>query len=344
MKLLAEFSHPAQVHKFKHALRSLIGKGHSVLVLSRDKDVMLPLLEAEGIPHKCLSKARSSLFGLGIELLVRELRALIECLRFKPDIVLSAHSVAVTHSGWLLRIPRIVHDDTEHAKLQQLLYLPFATKIITSTAYLEDLGRKQIRINSLEPLAYLHPDHFCLDRSVLEKYELNDLARYAVVRFVSWGAAHDTGLRKASALEQKTIIEAIFSCGYSKVVLTSETPTSFNDERLVFVKPADFHHVLAGASLCLTEGGSVAYESGVLGVPTVYANPLQTGIADELVRYGLIKKVNRLQDAFVEIEALAYDTDAVKRSASARQELLRAKTNMAKSFEAILTNIARNGH
>lgn len=143
MRLLVEFSHPAQVHKFKHVLSRLQEDGVQVLILSRDKDVMLELLDGLPFRHECISNAQTGLVRSAWELLVREWRTLRWAMRFKPDLILSAHSVAVTHVGWLLGIPRIVHEDSEFASLQQRLYMPFASVILTSTAYYLDWGDRQ---------------------------------------------------------------------------------------------------------------------------------------------------------------------------------------------------------
>ena len=76
MRLLVEFSHPAQVHKFKHLLARLQNRGWAILVLSRDKDVLLDLLDETGLAHVCLSRARSGYLGMAFELLLREVRTL----------------------------------------------------------------------------------------------------------------------------------------------------------------------------------------------------------------------------------------------------------------------------
>jgi uncharacterized protein len=341
MRLLAEFSHPAQVHKFKHVFRGLIDKGHQVLVLSRDKDVMLDLLEAEGIPHICISRARTGLVGLALELLQREARTLWHSIRFRPDIVLSAHSVSVTHSGWLLRVPRVVHDDTEHAKLQQSLYMPFASHIVTSSVYQKDLGIRQIRLESLEPLAYLHPDHFTPDPSVRAEYGLGGNARYAVVRFVAWNAAHDVGLHANARNVREALIEHILECGVEKVVLSSEAQFGHDDDRIVRIRPDHLHHIIAGAILCVSEGGSVANESAVLGVPTVYANPLQAGLSDELVRLELTRKVDSLEEAFDVVTTLLENPSTQADWAKAREQMLNVKSNMARALEELLIRVDR---
>ncbi len=267
MRILAEFSHPAQVHKFKFVFRELIANGHSVLVLARKKDVMLELLEAEALPYECISVAKKSLVGMALELLEREFKVMKVAKKFKPDIMFSAHSVAITHVGRMLRVPVVLHDDTEHATLQQKLYMPFANHIITSSAYTKELGIRQHKIDSIEPLAYLHPSYFTPNREIPEKYGLTEAIPYAVIRLVSWNAAHDVGQSSSLAGSCNDLIRAMKKHGVQKVVLSSEQQhvDLSGDPDIIKIKPQDLHHILAFSRICVSEGGSVANERRMHG-------------------------------------------------------------------------------
>ena len=56
-----------------------------------------------------------------------------------------------------------------------------------------DLGRKQLRYNGQLELAYLHPNYFSPDPSVLDEIGLNEDDTIIFLRFVSWTASHDVG-------------------------------------------------------------------------------------------------------------------------------------------------------
>ncbi len=342
MRILAEFSHPAQVHKFKNVFYQLMNKGHQVLILSRNKDIMVNLLEEYGFQHICLSSAKSGLKRMAGELLIREFRVLRETFRYKPDIIISAHSVAITHAGFLLRIPRIVHDDTEHARLQQCLYMPFATHVITSSVYKRSWGKKQIKINSLEPLAYLHPDYFTPDLEIPKKYGIDVSKPYAIVRFVAWKAAHDIGFKEQSLLERKRMINRLLDGGVDKVVISCEVGIEeFQQENIIQIEPKDIHHILAFSKLCLSEGGSVANEAAVLGIPTVLINPLQAGIFDELERYGLLERAQTYEDAVDKSLEILNSSCSTQRWQQARKKLLADKVDMTKSITNIILSFAK---
>jgi predicted glycosyltransferase len=337
MRILAEFSHPAQVHKFKYVFRELMRRGHQVVVLSRDKDVMIPLLDDLAIPHICLSRARSGLLGMGLELLQRELLVLWQALRLRPDVVFSAHSVAIAHVGWLLRIPTLVHEDTEFGTLQQRLYIPFASKVITSVAYTKDWGGRQVRIDSLEPLAYLHPDYFKPDPAVLEKYGLSLATPYAVMRFVAWKAAHDMGHAGPDGDAKARVLRGLHQKGIEKVVLTSESGEQlpFPGE-VIRPEPPDLHHLMAFSKICVGDGITVANEAAVLGIPSVLWNPLRAGHTLELARYGLVRRVSGLEETLRVVDAILADADAGNEWKRRRERFLQEKVDMNEAMISLI--------
>lgn len=343
MRLLVEFSHPAQVHKFKHVLRRLELRGATVKVLSRDKDVMLSLLDDLGFDHVCISRARKGYLGTLAELLVREWRTFIAIFRFPPTLVLSAHSVAITHVAWLMRIPCVVHEDTEFATLQQRLYIPFASKIVTTTSYYKDWGPRQLRINSLEPLAYLHPSEFQPDSSILSKYGLSADEPYVVLRLIAWRALHDHGVSGLTPEEVAKLSTTIEASGIEKIVVSSE-----NDQETpplvgaINPAPQDLHHLLAFARLCVSESITVAGESAVLGVPTVLVNPLEAGHTRELERYGLIERILDKKALSDRVAAILADKGIGKTKAQARVRLLADKVSFTDAFEDLLMDFSQH--
>jgi predicted glycosyltransferase len=85
MRFVFEIAHPAHVHLFRYGIRELRQRGHVVMVVSRDKDVTLDLLDHYGIQHECLSKQGRGLIGLAAEMLLRDWRLWQLARRFRPD-------------------------------------------------------------------------------------------------------------------------------------------------------------------------------------------------------------------------------------------------------------------
>ena len=74
MRVLVDIGHPAHVHFFKNTIWSLEKKGHQVMVVSRDKDVVIELLNAYRIPHTVLSKVKPGKINLFEEWFIREFK------------------------------------------------------------------------------------------------------------------------------------------------------------------------------------------------------------------------------------------------------------------------------
>src|SRR5690606_14933180 len=120
----------------------------------------------------------------------------------------------------LLGKPSIVFSDTEHATLHHKLTLPFATKIYTPSCYRIDLGKKHIRFEGYMELSYLHPNYFLPNKEVLSILGIPEGIKYAILRFVSWGAVHDFG-HKGMSLENKR--KAVMEISkYAKVFISAE--------------------------------------------------------------------------------------------------------------------------
>ena len=87
-------------------------RGYEVTVAARDKDVTLPLLDRYGLDYIVLSKARTGLVGLALELLEHEGRLLKLILRVRPDVVLEIAGTFIVHAAALTRTPALVFSDT----------------------------------------------------------------------------------------------------------------------------------------------------------------------------------------------------------------------------------------
>ena len=89
--------------------------------------------------------------------------------------------------------------------------------------------------------------------------------------------------------EKLQFIKAIAE--YARCYITSEGPLPAPLKTYQLKIPAHrFHHVLAFASLCVTEGATVASEAAVLGTPVVYINTLKAGSINMFEKYGLLRQ------------------------------------------------------
>lgn len=287
MKIIVDLIHPANFHYFKNFVSEMKSLGHEICVTARDKDVLYDLLYVSKTDFLPMGRPLPGFFGKILYTLYAELLFLIYSSNFKPDLIISFSSSYAAHSSFLLGSKHITFDDTEHAKLNRLLYLPFTETIFTPLSFGLDLGKKQIKFNSNMELAYLHPEFFKPEKSVLSSLSINEKTQYIIVRLVSWDAAHDFD---QSGVSNNTLIKLVklLSKRY-KVFISSESTLPSNLEKFNLNISADkIHDILYFSSMYIGEGATMASESAILGTPSIYINTLTAGTIEEQENFGLL--------------------------------------------------------
>ena len=279
VRILFNMGHPADIHLFKHAIRLLERGGHECGITCIRKDVLQNLLDAGGYTYTPIGSFSPTLLGKMMEQIRIELRLYLKVRDFAPDLLVGGTGgVAVAQVGMLARIPSIVFDDTEHAKIEHALLDPFASTICTPSCYRSNLGSKQIRYDGNHALAYLHPTYFTPDPAALTEMGLTPDDPYIIVRFVSWDASHDVGQQ---GIGDKTgLVKALEP--YGRILITSEGPLPQELERYrILVSPQKMHDLLYYALLYIGEGATMASEAAVLGTHAIYVSTLRLGYIDE---------------------------------------------------------------
>lgn len=287
MKVLFNLGHPAHVHLFKNLIFELRNKGHEVLICARDKEILLHLLNIYNLECKVISTQGRGLLGIATEMLVRDMRLFKIAKKFKPDLMIAVLDPPISHVGKLLGIPTLTFTDTEHAKLGNLMTLPFTSSILTPSSYSKNLGEKQVRYNGYHELTYLHPKYFKPDPEVLNELGLAEDEPFTVLRFISWEAHHDVGHH---GIQNK--IEFVKKLEeYGRVLITSEADLDAEFEKYkIKVSPEKLHDLLYYASLYIGEGGTTASEAATLGTHSIHISTTAKycGIFNSLHNYGLM--------------------------------------------------------
>ncbi|ADJ13727.1 DUF354 domain-containing protein [Halalkalicoccus jeotgali] len=284
-RLLVAIQHPAHVHFYRHAIREL-EDDHEISIVVRDSEVATDLLDAYGFEYEVIGRSGSGLRLIASQALY-EAKMLRRAREFQPDVMSAIGGSAVAHVARAVGAKSVVFTDTEHATLTNRLMAPFADEIWTPECFHADFGDKQVRYPGYHELAYLHPDRFTPDESIRNDVGLEEDDRYVVLRLVSWEASHDAG---AGGIDDVgDVVDRLEATG-ATVLITAEgdLPARVRD-RQVDIEPHRMHDLLAGATLFVGEGATMAAESAVLGTPAVYVNTLRMGYTDELeARYGLL--------------------------------------------------------
>lgn len=326
MNILFDIGHPAHVHLFKNFISYLKGEGYQIYVTSRDKDVTNQLLDHYGIEHASISKPRSSYIGMFCEFIKRTWTIYRFHQKYKFDLAFGT-SVSIGFLSLLSNVKsyNFNEDDDHIVPFYALLAYPFASKIcIPQCLKYKYWGSKRIKHNSLHELAYLHPNNFTPDRTVIEKYGLK-AREYIIIRTSAFKAHHDInakGVSHATLSKAKTLFENY------QIISSSESDATTD------IAPWDMHHVLAYSKLLLTDSQTMSVEASVLGIPSIRSNSFvnkKISCLEELEHeYGLTYGFSELkEDEMLEkIKELLSDSNLLENFTKKKITLLKDKVNL----------------
>ena len=269
MKFIFEFNHPKRYYQFKHIMSLLQSKGHSMIVLARDKDVLLKVLQEENVPYKVFGVHKDNILGKVFSSFSIFTQYKRIARTFSPDAIVSKASLYGTLVAKVLHCKSFIFPDSEVVALTNRVVAPLATHIITPNSFAIDFGRKHKRIKGLFEDCYLSPDVFSIDEHYPEKNGLN--RPYAVLRFVGWSANHDINNSGFSLEEKKALVKSIGE--YMTVYISSEKelPPELASFKLT-TPAAQIHHVLGNADLYVGDSQTMATEAALLGTPAIRSN------------------------------------------------------------------------
>jgi uncharacterized protein len=271
VRVLFDIVHPAHVHFFKYLHADLAASGHETLVVARQKDVTLALLDEYEIPYTSVGESgRKGRAGQARELINRDLTLYRLARRFRPDLVLTRNPAGVQVAKVLRRAVGVFDtDDGRAAGIHFRTAAPFADVITTPDCMGgEDYGRKHRKYASYKALAYLHPARFTPDPKIRGVLGVGDDEPYAIVRFVDMVASHDNNESGMSLDDKRHVIDTLRERGRVFVSCEGAMPDEFADLRFS-VPPHLMHDALAQAWVCVGDSQTMAAEAAILGVPAV---------------------------------------------------------------------------
>ena len=275
MKILVYLGHPAHFYLYKNAIVNWREHGHKVEILIKKKDILQQLLDNQGWAyHNILSEGRkSNKIGMALGVIKRALRQNQFCAQFGPDIM-TGTSVENSIIGPLRHIPVVNcnEDDAAVVPLYAKLSYPGADAILNPVVcHSGKWDTKATKYPSYQELAYLHPNHFTADKTVVEGYGIDTTKPYFVMRFASLKAHHDDGVKGINTEIAQRLIDILSPHGQIYITSERELEPQFEPYR-IRINPLDMHHVMAFASLYLGDSQTMAAEAGVLGTPFVRFN------------------------------------------------------------------------
>ena len=345
MRIVVDIGHPAHVHFFKNFMWEMSKGGHTTLITATDKDVSLKLLKNYGFNYIDMGRYGKSAIKKMLNVPLMALKMYKKVNNFKPDIFVGISAIRAAHASKLTRKPCIVFDDTEHSKWEHILYAPCADIICTPSCFRKNLGTKQLRYNGYHELAYLHPDYFQPDPSVLRYIGLKKGDKFVVVRFVAWKAVHDINQHGFSPSGKRRLIEELEK--KAPVFITSEKqlPEEFS-QYSANIPPQMLHDLLYYAELCVSEGGTTATEAAVLGTPAIHMSTTAQycGNFDDMSQnYGIIETYSDEYTAISRAIELLGNGKTKGEWQRKRQEMLTEKIDVTHFMSKLVESYANSG-
>ena len=301
--ILIDAGHPSDLHIFRFAVARWREMGHGVHYTALDREMIVEVLERYGLPFDIVYKRHPQRISLLREVPIRTWNTFKVARQQKIDLFVGVPNPTIGLPAFLLRKPYLAVADTEPAHNQLRAAWPFISVLLTPQVYYRDMGPKHVRYTGYKELAYLHPDVYTPDTTVLDELGLSPDAPYFVVRFVAWRATHDVGEHGLSMAAKRAIIRELAQHG--QIILSSEDPIPDEFSHLITRYPQErMHDLLAFASLYIGEGNTMASEAAVLGTPSIRANTMDLGYCRDLQKRNLMFQLLDEQAIIAKIQEL----------------------------------------
>jgi predicted glycosyltransferase len=327
MRIVVDINHPADVHFFKNFIREMEKRGHVILITASRKEISYRLLDNYGFHYEKLGSYGISLVEKMINIPLLDLKMYLAAKKFNPDIFVGFGSIRAAHVSKVLRKPCINFEDTDHAKWEHRLYVPFADVVLTPACFTKDFGKKQVKIDTYKELFYLHPDFFRPDISVLADAGLLPDEKFIIVRFVAFDAQHDLG--QSGLQNREELVTQLEK--YGKVFITSEVALPDHLKKYQLTVPVEkLHDLLYFATLYFGEGSTTAAEAAMLGTPEIYVSSLSGGlgyVSDLEQKYGLMYSYRDQQQALKKAVELLKNSQVKQEWMQKRDNFLKDKLN-----------------
>ena len=289
MNILIDIAHPAHVHLIKNTYYELINKGHKVIVTVKDIPSAIQLLNIFEIPFIYLGGKSDSLIGKAFLQLKFNYLLWKVVLREKIDIAFGS-SLTIAQLSKYTKVKSIILDDDDD--VVEPLFVKYAHPAadhILSPACAIRRTQKMIGYSGYHELAYLHPNRFNPDESVLSEIGVQPGEKYFILRFNAFKAHHDVGVQGLSLENKRQLISLLERHG--KVFITTER--NIDDEFKPYqlkVSPDKAHSLMYYATMLVGDSQTMTSEAAVLGTPAIRCNTFVRRISyleEEEFKYNL---------------------------------------------------------
>lgn len=283
-KVLVDINHPAHVHLFRHFIRDLESRGHTVIVTAKNVASITKLLRLYGIPYISTGRKKD-------HMLWKYVYEFFHLLKVLGIVVSRGVNYGIGVSMVLPVVSRLtpmksfaLDDDDLAATPIFGKFTTYADIILNPSALAhENRGERRLCHPSYHELAYLHPNRFRPDPNVLTEIGLKPGDPFFVLRFNAFKAHHD-GRAKGLTLDQKReLVDILKKFGPIFITTERDIEPELKPYQLP-VSPEKIHTLLYYATLFVGDSQTMTTEAALLGTPAVKLNTFagQLSIPNEI--------------------------------------------------------------
>lgn len=271
MKILIDINHPAHVHLLKNVYSRLIADGHAVTVVVKQIPAAIQLMDMYGIPYVNIGKKHDSMIKKGLDQLYYDWELWKMQLQNHFDIGIGT-SINLAHVSCISRMKSIILDDDDDAV--EPLFAKYAhpfCDVILSPDCIVRKAKQTIGYPGYHDLAYLHPNVFTPDSSVLEDAGLKQDEPFFILRFNAFKAHHDVGAQGLSSEDKHRLVDMLRP--YGRVLITTERDIDpdFRPYQIT-ISPEKIHSLMYYATMFIGDSQSMTSEAAVLATPAIKCN------------------------------------------------------------------------
>lgn len=290
MNILIDIGHPAHVHLFKNTIQELKSHGHKLFFSVRDIPIAKRLMQIYGMaPYQDLGKKKDSIIGKAITVVQQDLMLLKYIKQNDINIGISS-GIVLSHLSTVMNVASIVcDDDDDDAEKWVVKYGHPMTDVVLTPKCISRKTAHALYYDGTHELAYLHPNRFTPDSSVLHKAGLTTDSIFFIMRFVAFKGHHDINQSGLSIEQKRRLLKLL--APYGRVIITSERAIEpeFEEYRLP-VPPEEIHSLMAYSSMFIGDSQTMTSEAAILGIPSFKCNTFagRLSVPNEIEgKYGL---------------------------------------------------------
>lgn len=272
MNILIDIGHPGHVHLLHGVAEEMKKREHMVFYSVRDIPIAKRLMEHYGMtPWIDLGGKKDSLWGKAKTVLHQDAQLLKFVRRNHIDIGLSS-GLVLSHVSKLSHMKSYVFDDDDDIvePLSVKFEHPLSDVVFTPDC-IQRKTKHAVYYAGTHELAYLHPNRFTPDPTVLRHAGIQEGERFFIMRFVALKGHHDVGQQGLTFKQKEALVNLLMPHG--RVIITSERAIEpeFEQYRLP-VPPEEIHSLMAYSSMFLGDSQTMTSEAAILGVPALKCN------------------------------------------------------------------------